>query len=90
MRLIDADAIKFPEIELINPADYDFDSGVDACKWEVESAPTIDAVHVVRCKDCEYWWQANELCTHDKHRDGNVCCHKCDADSYCSDGELRV
>lgn len=24
--------------------------------------PSADVVEVVRCKDCKYWWEENELC----------------------------
>lgn len=42
----------------------------------VKEAPTIDAVEVVRCKDCKY---------------RKACCRPCykSADSYCSDGERK-
>lgn len=53
-----------------------------------EDLPTVDAVHVVRCRYCEYWardWEPN-------HSDGNQ--HFCpmlglvtDADFFCKDGE---
>ena len=46
-RLVDADALKIPSEEII-------------AKIAVALAPTIDAVPVVRCKDCMY-------------RDGNPC-----------------
>lgn len=55
----------------------------------LENQPAVDAVEVVRCKDCKYWWSINELCTHARHVDGNVCCHECNAEDFCSDGERR-
>lgn len=87
MRLIDADVLisfmrkgwrLFPSSELRHTCDI----------TDVESAPTIDAVPVVRCKDC-------------KHRDPED--HKCDCgaleragcmfpvsdDYFCSYGERR-
>ena len=51
MRLIDADALKRraitvrffgKDIMMVSTA-------------EIDDAPTIDAVSVVRCKDCRYW-----------------------------------
>ena len=49
MRLIDADAVKLPEgfFEKVDnvPKFYD---------W-LNSLPTIDAVEVVRCRDCKWW-----------------------------------
>lgn len=41
MRLIDADELKIPSEELL-------------AKMAIALAPTIDAVEVVRCKDCIY------------------------------------
>ena len=31
-------------------------------RWEVDEAPTVDAVPVVRCKDCRFYLQSNEKC----------------------------
>lgn len=67
MRLIDADALKairfhyLPYSQIV-PADCDTDEKVYAYKlgWNdaidaiVEAAPTVDAVEVVRCKDCKH------------------------------------
>lgn len=60
MRLIDADAIKLPEgfFEKVDnvPKFYD---------W-LNSLPTIDAVPVVRCKDCKYsehWRRDERMCS---------------------------
>ena len=58
-------------------------------KAMLETQPAVDAVPVVRCRDCKYWWSVNELCTHKRHVNGNVCCHECNAEDYCSDGERR-
>lgn len=47
MRLIDADAIPW------------FVEGIGdipvVTKEEIDSMPTVDAVPVIRCKDCKYW-----------------------------------
>lgn len=50
-------------------------------KAAIESAPVVDAVPVVRCKDC-------------KHRDGtpgqpNIVCYQMHDDDFCSYGEKR-
>ena len=54
---------------------------VDDLKMELDEAPTIDALEVVRCKDC-------------KHFDGSypMCCRfeeTFEPDGYCSFGEKR-
>ena len=51
-------------------------------KAMLETQPAVDAVPVVRCMDCKYWWRVNELCTNERHVAGNVCCHECYAEDY--------
>lgn len=46
MRLIDADALKNYMAEKYVMYDHTFD--------DIDAQPTIDAVPVVRCKDCKY------------------------------------
>ena len=55
----------------------------------IEELPAVDAVPVIRCRDCKHWWKVNELCTHQRHVHGTVCAHECKAMDYCSDGERR-
>lgn len=64
MRLIDADAVSRPiyaEEDNItgswmtyNEMDA-YNDGIDTTYREVENAPTIDAVPVVRCEDCVHY-----------------------------------
>lgn len=64
MRLIDADLAPI----YLNDA---------ACE-QIKSMPTIDAVPVVRCKDCKYWDYGD--------------CYRLELsrpDDFCSYGELR-
>ena len=69
MRLIDADAI-------IKEANADGAYGyVDA--WQIADAPTIDAVEVVRCKDCKYF--KTRLCENEDNYDN----------WFCADGERK-
>lgn len=51
MRLIDADKFEVYSYTLISP---DFEKGVLSVLEKLDAAPTIDAVEVVRCKDCKY------------------------------------
>jgi hypothetical protein len=53
MRLIDADALfaALNDAKWYDNADRDFLT-LDL----VEDAPTVDAVQVVRCRDCEFWY----------------------------------
>ena len=61
MRLIDADALKATLIPLWNCHDDSDFANKDVWR-ELENAPTIDAVPVVRCKDCKHRDTENGLC----------------------------
>lgn len=90
MRLIDADQMAVDESEAYMSAQVQI---TDDLKWIVNFAahskiqriiadtPTVDAVPVVRCKDCKY-------------RDGtpgqpNILCAQMHEDDFCSYGECR-
>ena len=78
MRLIDADAL----IDELGISDEDI-----IFEGMLEDAPTIDAVPVVRCKDCRYYQDNNGGYP-------NADCKWCkdetpDADDYCSFGERK-
>ena len=89
MRLIDADALHRKVKMETNPygkPTIDYDSGVKVLEW-IDKASTIDAVPVVRCKDCKYRFKNNG-----HSRDG---CPIIDAniwmdgDDFCSHGERK-
>jgi len=70
--------------------DFDFEEEPLQPVWKRECMNAkVDMVEVVRCKDCRHWWKENELCTHEKTMDGNVCCLKAKPDFYCGYGESR-
>ena len=58
MRLIDAD--KFELFEL-DGSEYNYEEfqtymcGAQAVLEKIDEAPSIDAVEVVRCRECKYW-----------------------------------
>ena len=52
MRLIDADVL---EQKMASP----FVTTYKDARQAVKDAPTVDAVPVVRCKDCEYYVETN-------------------------------
>lgn len=94
-RLIDADAL---EDTLLNHGFYycnesDYSDGVAygflLAREDLKEAPTIDALEVVRCKDCKY------MTEHD-FADGNIAYWTCSVwdsgtnyDGYCHYGERR-
>ena len=56
----------------------------------VKNAPTVDAVRVVRCKDCK-WWYRNEACTVNAITVAE-CLYRGDvweSNEFCSEGERR-
>lgn len=55
-------------------------------------AKGVDAVEVIRCKDCVHWeknnWNPNGMCN--AFDDGSVCIlTETDADEYCARGERK-
>lgn len=79
-RLIDAD--KFEKQEYWgNERCFDY---VDA--EDIDNAPTVDAVPVVRCKDCKHSWEdlGGLTCSHGVCVDCVVL-----GDFYCANGERK-
>ena len=85
MRLIDAD-------RLIDEFEDTVGSPIarTRLKLQVQNQPTIDAVAVVRCKDCKW-------CAEDYDTDGNVPYWTCknwdcgtDADGFCHEAERKT
>ena len=80
MRLIDADKINYREhTECMGHGD--FETVRTVTDKEIAEIPTVDAVEVVRCKDC-------------KHKDGmpgqpNIVCWQMHDDDFCSYGERK-
>lgn len=101
-RLIDADvfveAIKGVEVTWYldgNYETYDDTTIMDI----IEEQPTVEAVPVVHCRDCEYWHKETGWCQWHSHfinGDGNFC-HPWESNDwkmfgendFCSDGKLR-
>ena len=84
-RLIDADELK-------KAFDFDDDAELEVAvvHYGIDHAPTIDAVPVVRCKDCKYRKKGG---LHRSEKDGwsvvyDVPCDLGD-DGFCSRGEMR-
>lgn len=88
MRLIDADALK-PLLR-----EYCVDDDEVVMKWYdimgvdevVDRAPTIDAVPVVRCKDCKRWDEVTQVCDKFSHPH---CAHLVGATGFCKWAERK-
>ena len=88
MRLIDADALRLMKVEECEGHTIEYAMGWKACIEWIKTQPTVDAVPVVRCKDCESWDKGNPF-------GGSDMC-ECKAhggyflpEDYCSDGDRR-
>ena len=66
MRIIDADEL-IKKWENVHCKDISFEMAVIGAINDVKKAQTVDAVQVVRCKDCRYYYPAE----YDKK--GNTC-----------------
>ena len=66
----------------------------------LRQVPTVDAVEVVKCRDCKHWHKDTGWCNQHSHfigSDGEAC-HPWESanwkmfeeDDFCSDGERRV
>ena len=90
MRLIDADALASAlnngRLEEQTGRAVPFNAGVAFALTMVEYAPTIDAVPVVRCKDCKYWGKIGTVC---RKLDNVMFWYGTDSTDYCSFAERR-
>lgn len=77
MRLIDADELK--TILSIRKT-------IETIQQAIDNAPTIDAVPVVRCKDCKFYGTPKNYKKPYCMRGAYV---KVNADDYCSKGERK-
>ena len=86
-RMIDADAL-YRKVKMeTNPygkPTIDYDSGVKVLEW-IDKAPTIDAVPVVRCKDCKWLYdEMDDYCCRSHRGLVRIC-----ENSFCSYGERK-
>ena len=86
MRLIDADALKKRAVKVIG---IDFRSFKAVSTGDINHAPTIDAVPVVRCKGCKHYKEING-------KSARMACfvhlltpHPMLPDDFCSRGERK-
>ena len=90
MRLIDADTIFNNELLLVSDKAYD---AVHAVIERINNAPTVDAVPVVRCKDCVHCKHFNDVWYLPKRDE--LLCTRCvetyhtTENDFCSMGERK-
>ena len=78
MRLIDADALWAEFMEL---ADTSIEFDGEGVANAIANAPTVDAVEVVRCKDCKAYDKESYYC--------EAMGFTCEANDFCSYGERK-
>ena len=93
-RLIDADKIDFNEV-FVGQSDFAKDTR-DAARSLIDAQPTVEAVPVVRCKDCKHsdlpavltrkYGKAGTLTCHNRY--GSCNNRNVNENDFCSAGEL--
>lgn len=87
-RLIDADALHREFIDFIRASNNKTPNWNDAVSL-VGSAPTVDAVQVVRCKDCEYYGEDGDSVMDGIYKRCSICGKWHTGSWYCASGERR-
>lgn len=100
-RLIDADALQNILLPITTALEHEYGSlggAVSGCMKHIDNAPTVDAVPVVRCRECKHHRDKNEqeqqylvedilICTSPDVTDD--CWSAVWPDHFCSYGERR-
>ena len=60
-----------------------------ACEFYADDIPTVDAVEVVRCKDCKMWDAETGWCGELSHFHDGMSWDIFNEDDYCSWGERK-
>ena len=97
MRLIDAEKLAevlnrylaAPHVQLRNnDISVGLRMGINTCLTFLNNAKTIDAVPVVRCKDCEYGKEETDSCTFNYFCSYDGCAWN-NGDHFCGYGERK-
>lgn len=102
MRIIDADALQNLLLPVAIGLEKEYGSlggAVSGVMQHVDNAPTVDAVQVVRCRECEHYDAETQWCDIHSHfvmPDGEFCTpaesaewKMFDEDYFCADGERK-
>lgn len=96
MRLIDADVLMDLLEKGWKTTSRDTFTHHTIDRTDVEGTPTVDAVPVIRCKDCVYWKEycrvvdgvtSHHVCSKKRELDGLM--HRTKADDFCSWAERK-
>ena len=97
-RLIDANALTDKFLRHYTKQEKKGNLSFVACEIKqgfadmVNEAPTVDAVEVVRCKDCIHWYEPEGVCLK-IYSDGNVSPYAWQdrkPDDFCSYGKKKI
>ena len=96
MRLIDADAL-IEDIEEYQKSmvfhsygeRMHFDDMIDFAVDHIEEAPTIDAVPVIRCKDCKWWGLPEGMYATENVKHCELGRYMVASNGYCVYGEVK-
>lgn len=89
MRLIDADALQNILLPITTALEHEYGSlggAVSGCMKHIDNAPTVDAVPVVRCRECKHCDPENYHCDHPM---GTAAPLRRKPDDFCSYGERK-
>ena len=82
-RLIDAEHLKKRATDWEGDCWDNYAQSTEDFLEYIDNEPTVDAVEVVRCKDCKFYWKNN------RDSDGVVCLATPKDDAFCSEGKRR-
>ena len=89
MRLIDADALQNILLPITTALENEYGSlggAVSGCMKHIDNAPTVDAVPVVRCRECNHCDPENYHCDHPM---GTAAPLRRKPDDFCSYGDRK-
>ena len=91
MRLVDVDALLFELANESFPQSCTYAQGRNGVIESIRNAPTIDAVPVVRCKDCKWFDKQRRVCHDPRYGDGyaNYQPPNTNDEYWCADGERK-
>lgn len=84
-RLIDADAF---DVMLLPDSSEEFAEGVQYAMELLDKAPTVDAVEVVRCKNCDWYRTKGSICVNPHCTKSYYGC-RVREEHFCSYGERK-
>ena len=86
MRLIDADRLSEAIYDNVSAPYEEAVWAKEDCLTEIDAAPTVDAVPVVRCRECKHCDPENYHCDHPM---GTAAPLRRKPDDFCSYGERK-